>query len=346
MDTTEFFGFDYSRRFGVEIELNSMDGRNRPLGKNNPVGADHIANLISRSLKKTAKITKWHHTHNNEFWVVKPDSSCGIEVCSPVSKGWKGLKEICHVVEEFSNDNLIVSDERCSLHVHIEVADLSEDEIASILYYWIKCEPVFLDSVPYNRKINRYSQFIGLTDLIEHDAEITPSFLISRLGNVKYYSLNTYHLKKGKRKTIEFRIIGNDGCLDAFLIKNWVRLIVHFVNTTSQMGIPRHYVKGDPWSSFLWLDTKDVFRLLGFWDNDKILTEGVKQTRDWFLARLKKNGPLDGIARWNMDGFWSSKSRFISNSQVSEMFSILGLNKIDEVLFPVDESLIYSKEFI
>ena len=110
MDTTEFFGFDYSRRFGVEIELNSMDGRNRPLGKNNPVGADHIANLISRSLKKTAKITKWHHTHNNEFWVVKPDSSCGIEVCSPVSKGWKGLKEICHVVEEFYNENLLGSD--------------------------------------------------------------------------------------------------------------------------------------------------------------------------------------------------------------------------------------------
>ena len=337
----DYLGFDYSRRFGVEIELNSLDGRSRPLVRGNPVGSDYVANLISRSLSKTVEIAKWHHTHNNEFWIVKPDSSCGIEVCSPVSKGWKGLKDICRVVEGFSNDELIVADERCSLHVHVEVADLSERELASVLYYWIKCEPVFLDSVPHERKSNRYCQFIGLTDLIEHDAEMSPSLLISRLGNVKYYSLNTYHLKKGKRETIEFRIIGNSGCLDPFLIKNWVRLIVHFINVTSKMGIPGHYVEGDPWSSFLWLDAKDVFRLLGFWDSNKTLTEGVKQTRDWFLARLKKNGSL-----LDCDGFWSTQSRFVSNSQVSEMFLILGLGEINKLLSPVGGDLIYSKKFI
>jgi len=336
-----YLEFDYGRRFGVEIELNSLDGQSRPLAGRNPAGSDYVANLISRSLNKTVEITKWHHTHNNELWIVKPDSSCGIEVCSPVSKGWKGLKDICRVVEAFSDDESIAADERCSLHVHVEVADLSESELASVLYHWIKCEPVFLDSVPRKRKSSRYCQFIGLTDLIEHDAEMSPSLLISRLGNVKYYSLNTYHLKKGKRETIEFRIIGNLGCLDPFLIKNWVRLIVHFINVTSKIGIPYNYVEGDPWSSFLWLDAKDVFRLLGFWDSNKILTEGVKQTRDWFLARLKKNGVSS-----DSDGFWSMNSRFVSNSQVSEMFSILGLNEINKLLHPSDEGIIYSKKFI
>ena len=80
---------------------------------------------------------------------------------------------------------------------------------------------------------------------------------------------------------------------------------------------------------------------MGFWDSDKVLTEGVKQTRDWFLARLKKNGSL-----LDRDGFWSAHSRFVSNSQVSEMFSILGLNEINKLLSPIGGDLIYSKKFI
>lgn len=307
------------RRFGVEVELNPVDGvvKKWDAGEGElPAGSDYVAHLINKATRDVVTIEGWDHHHNNGSWIVKSDSSCGIEVCSPILKGWRGLKKMVRVIDFFKKSN-IKADQRCSLHVHVNVSDFNKVNLATVIAYWIKCEHVFFDSVPDIRKNNRYCQFIGMTDLFSHDQRYGYNDVINRVSGVKYYSINAYHLQKGggiegennRRKTIEFRIGENDICVSPWDAKNWIRLILHFVDCVKHLPFPAVYQPGNPYSGLLWLDPKDVFSILGF---DKSLSPGLQQVRDWFFGRLNKNGfnsRLSGI--WSNDGRSASRKNFI-----------------------------------
>lgn len=285
--------FCYERRFGIELEINAFDGKNRPEPGHKVAGIEPVAMIVAKHSSEGVDIREWEHTHNNDVWVIKPDSSCGMEVCTPIYKGWQGLKKVCEVVEGFYHDSRIKVDNRCSVHIHVEIADLTDEQIASVIAYWLKCEPLFMDSVPLTRKRNRYCQYMGFNNLVQVDTKITAKDLIRKVGTVKYYSLNTKQLMQNGRKTIEFRIIEGDGCKDPYLIKNWTRLIVHFVEMTLRRPFPAPYKPGDPMSGFCWLDPEDVFKVLGFDPLEYELSPGLQQTRNWFMARLQKNMSKD-----------------------------------------------------
>ena len=346
MDEATKLSFAYGRRFGVEIELNAFDNRDfrkNPLRKGElPEGIHYIANAIAKLLDTQVDITKWGHTHNNNNWVLKPDSSCGIEVCSPVSKGWLGLKQICQVVDLFRRDEQIKADQKCSLHVHMDMADMCqvsptvkwEDFLGIVVAYWVKCESVFLDSVPAQRKNNRYCQCIGACDLFDHDIQYSPRDIVKLLGMQKYYSINTLHLCEGKRPTMEFRIVESDGCKDPYLVKNWIRLLVHFIEVAKRHPFPPEYKEGDRWSSLLWLDPEDVMSFLGFIGGYE-LSHGMEQTRNWFLARLKHN-----LSDNKIKGLWSDSARQVAREQIERMIATLRLtDTIDEWLHPSDREV-------
>ena len=337
MDIQSVLTFDSQRRFGVEIELNAFDDRDfreNPLAPGElPEGIHYIAWIIAKKSKKNVLIQRWDHTHNNDYWVLKPDSSCGIEICSPVSRGTYGIHQICHVVDTLQDNRFAVADDRCSLHVHIEVKDCSVEEIAKILAYWIKCEAVFLDSVSFVRKNNQFCQCIGQNQDIKHNDVYDPVRLITRLGSHKYFTANAYQMmQKGKRKTLEFRIMGREGCFDSFLVKNWLRLLLHFVDCAKKAPSIYQYVKGDPWSSLLWLDLRDVLKFLGFWE-DRELSSEMRQTRNWFVDRVKEN--------WRTTcehGIWSLDARKIVSHEIDCVMQQFGLEKqfAHEFLCPID----------
>ena len=290
MDEFKRLKFDYSRRFGVEIELNSLDNRDfdkyplRPSTGELPKGTEYIANIVHKTTRDYVEIETWHSTHNNPWWIVKSDSSCGIEVCSPILKGWHGLEKICRVTEEFKNDENIRSGNNCSFHVHVDVSDCNLFEKASILAYWIKSEAIFMQGFPAHRKYNRYCQMIGITDVLRHDTKLSPRGLLKLLGQHKYYSINTFHMNRNKRNTIEFRNMGN--CLNPLWIKCWTRLIIHFVEMAKSYQFPSEYVEGDKWSSWCWISPTDLFEVMGFHGG---LSPGMQQIKNWFLAYLAVN---------------------------------------------------------
>lgn len=301
------------RRVGIELEANTPSGEIKRLSKNEaPEGAQYIGALIHDITKERVEIHGWHNTHNNNCWIIKPDSSCGVEICTPILKGWTGLKSLLHVIDGMKGH--VSSDGRCSLHAHVNVSDLSIDKIASVISWWIKCELVFMDLMPERRKCNRYCQLIGLSDFIDIDSDYDPELLIELLADQKYYSINTFHLRKDRRKTLEFRFMGNEGCIDSYTAKNWIRLILYFVEVVSVLNMPKPYEYGNQWSSFCWLDPIDVFDLLGF-DNPKLLSPGLKQVRDWTLCRLLKNVKSDLI------GIWSQTGRKVAISQIEGMYN-------------------------
>lgn len=314
---------NYLRRFGAEIEINAFDLRNRPVGHADgklPDGIHYVANLVRKSLQKSVKVHKWSYDHNNTDWVIKPDSSCGMEICTPVLKGWVGVMEICKVIQALGEDHKIVADERCSFHVHVDVSDLTEKEVATILTWWVKCEPVFMDSVPASRKRNQYCQLLGQSEIFKsvEDELYSPETIIRRLGCCKYYTINTYHYTSNKRKTIEFRIMDSECCLDPWMAKNWIRLIIHFIEMAIKKGMPNEYCPGDQWSGYCWLDPIDVYQFLGA-NSSNNLSCGTRQVLEWFTDRLYLN-----VADTFDTGVMSHKIRMISEIQISELFGVYG----------------------
>ena len=314
---------NYLRRFGAEIEINAFDMRNRPAGHSEgrlPEGIHQVALTLGRKVNGGVRVHKWSYDHNNTEWVVKPDSSCGMEVCTPVLKGWLGVRELCSGIMALSEDPRVSADDRCSFHVHVDMSDLSEREVATVLTWWVKCEAVFMDSVPFSRKLNQYCQLLSQSEIFQsvEDELYSHDTLIRRLGHCKYYSVNTYHYNSNRRKTVEFRIMDSECCLDPWMAKNWVRLLIHFVEMALRRGSPNEYSPGDPWTGYCWLDPREVFELLGFGGNFA-LSEGLREVRDWFVERLYMN-----VHDTPSVGAMSEAMRTVSESQITVLFQELG----------------------
>jgi hypothetical protein len=285
--------FQSERRYGVELEINAFDGKSRPDNQNkSPEGIDIVGIIVGKHSTDGVDIRGYEHTKDNNTWIIKPDSSCGMEICTPIYKGFGGIKRTCKVVHALHVNPKIQADQRCSVHLHIEVADLTEEQIAKVLGYWLKMESVFLDSMPDDRKCNKYCQPLCKQNLISHEEVLTPRELIRRMGSSKYFSLNCQLLSKGERKTIEFRTGEGAGCKDPWFVKNWVRLLLHFVEMTKDLEplqpVSNPESPDNPWQGYLILDPKDCFKTLGF-DGSFDLSPGLTETRNWFLARLLKN---------------------------------------------------------
>lgn len=337
------FDCRFYRRYGIELEVNPLNGVVRRPDTDSgeiPVGSDYISRIINKTIGESVELQGWDHIHNNTSWVVKPDNSCGIEVNSPILKGWTGLEKLMRV-QEALRDAGINSDKRCSLHVHVNIADLNPQQLASVVAYYIKCEHIFFDSIPPHRKNSRYCQLLGLTDLFSHDFYMNPMDLINLVSGVKYYSMNCYHFCKGggftsdnhRKRTIEFRIMEGSACLDPLATKNWVRFLLHFVDRTSKLPLPKDYWEGDRWSSLLWLNPTDMFEILHF-DKDDMLSPGLKQVRDWFLNRLHEYGYNTGLK-----GLWSNEGRSAAREDFMKLYKSIRQT-------PVDGDPVYGKNYI
>ena len=259
------------RNFGVEIELNSSD--NRDFSKNPlqtgefPEGFFDVVDLIS-SLGFKVEPKSWHYTHNNRNWIVKTDSSCGIEICSPV------LKETDSVIVllDHLKDKKFQADNSCSFHIHFDFSDSSNYKIASILSWWIKVEHLVFDCLSKNRKCNSYCKSIGLSDIFEHD-HLPSEEVIFFLGKSKHYSVNTFHLVRSNRRTLEFRLFNSQEFIEnSWELNSWMFFLNEFINGSSLKGIP---------SDFCWFDLEDLLALINL-KNEKLF---------WFLSKI--NNKID-----------------------------------------------------
>jgi hypothetical protein len=322
----------------MEIELNAHDGRDfveNPLEYGElPRGIQYISSRIEEITKCSVTIDKWHYTHNNEGWVLKPDRSCGIEVCTPVSKGWWGLNQVSRVIDALAIDPYVRIDDRCSFHVHLDVNDCTKRELAAILAWWIKCEPVFFDSVTAKRKRSRFCESLGQCETlsVEHSNYLQ---LFDLLSLNKYYSINTYHMAKKHRKTIEFRIMGNEACHNSYHARQWTRLLIHFVEQAKRRKCPWRYRERSPWTGLHWLDLKDVMKFLGF-SGDYELSPGLIAVRNWFLYRIKTNFETE------FEGLWSKEGRKKTGEQLRWIMNKLKLS--DNDLQP-DRATMYSEMY-
>jgi hypothetical protein len=273
-----------TRSFGVEIEVNAFSENSK--GKV-PDGAEYIVDFIANKTKDKTIFHRCKSDHNNNYWVVKPDSSCGLEICTPVLNGELGIKKIHELIGCISSDEQIKSDERCSFHIHFDVSDLEASKLASIICWWIKSEFVFFNAIPDSRKTNQFCKMIGLSNDFKANSFFKDRSLIKKLGKCKYNSMNTFHMCRKKRNTIEFRIVGNNACSNPVIACNWIKLFLFFLNRSLMHGVPKKYTRNDVFSGYCWLDLKSFFDFMGF--DDSNLNEDAVQIRNWFCEVLKEN---------------------------------------------------------
>lgn len=295
--------FDYCRRFGVEIEVNALDGRSRPVVEGDqPDGIHLVANVVAQRLSTRVEIHEWASVkfHTNNVWMLKLDGSCGMEVCSPVLKGLVGINEVSQVADALDSSPDVKADQRCSLHVHVEVADLSTEDVATILAHWVKCEYSMLLAMPDGRKRNRYCQVIGMSDIFCAENMATPQMILNRLGSYKYYTANVFHLTRGSRPTVEFRIADHLACTNPSYIRNWIKLLIHFVEVCVEAGYPEQYRPGDSETGLLWRKPADMFKFLRF-DRPEELCPELAETREWLINRINAHSVS------HLGGIWDAQ---------------------------------------
>lgn len=267
MNETDFL------KFGVEIELKSLDGRDpsiSPLQRGEPpFGISKIAELISSSGLKS-EVRNWGHNHDNDIWICKPDSSCGIEVCSPVFENGD-TKQIRQVMDVLGAEPDVKVDEKCSFHVHIGLKNSDLSCFASVLSWWVKCEHLFVDAFPKHRKRNKYCRFIGKTSLINDSELVSPQIIINKLSD-KYLTANSFHLFNRNRNSVEFRLC--EGIKDSNTALNWIGVVSHFVKKSIAAGLPEDY---------RWLEAGEIFDFLDFESSSRI------DLKKWLVGRLLKN---------------------------------------------------------
>lgn len=275
---------DLTGRFGVEIELNSFDCRDfveNPLVRGEkPYGMDKVAEKLSR-IGFECEVHDWQYNHNPSCWSCKPDSSCGIELCSPVMD-LNSKHKLSEVLNCIKDDSEIPVDHRCSIHVHLELSSTEATHAAaSILAWWIKCEHVFLDFADPSRKNNYYCKPIGLTDIIDSKDEVSATQLLKKLSK-KHFSANSFHFFNKKRSTLEFRL--GEGTKDANFVNMWIDVLLNFSQQACLNGLP---------SNYLWISPEEVIEFMRMDESLKI----------WFISRLTQN------TRFNSSEYFSIENR-------------------------------------
>ena len=264
------------RRFGVEIEYNSFDNQSRSRAENDlPLGIYDVAHEISLAIRDHVEVNKWHYSNNNSFWEVKPDSSCGMEVCSTPMRGYDGIKKIENVIKQLTSHKLVSADERCSFHVHVEIEDFQHEQILNMVEKWINFELFFLLMNNPTRWLNQYCVPLGFCKDFSSNYEYTFSEILNKLSGYKYYSINLYHYGKNKRKTIEFRCMGNDACFNPDDAVNWCKLLLCFVERCKELKNQNNHVNLQYKTI---TEAIDFLRLSDFFDEQEILV--------WIIEKL------------------------------------------------------------
>jgi hypothetical protein len=302
----EYLSFRSKRRFGVEIEVNRHHTQNKLAGIVNDALGEHLC-----------EPSGWGYSCNNEIWAVKPDSSCGdlghkdqdgggYEVASAVGHGPRHLDDIEKVTAALQTAKAEVNN-FCGLHVQVEIKDFDDERAATLLALWCRIEPVISHAVPKRRTESHHCRFHTKNKKLWPSAQRATSakefwgiMKLKSLGapakrntitlvNYQRTKSHSYEWDYFNRSTVELRI--PESSLDAYHVKNWARLFVHFVETASRKPFP---------STLKVARFDEVLEILGLKSvtaECSVLSPGLFETKCWFLRRLKEYARSQQVSR-------------------------------------------------
>jgi hypothetical protein len=300
--------FTKKRHFGVELELLTSG-----------VTQNRLRDIIAETDgKHPIQVSGWQATQNNGFWHVKTDSTCGYEVASYKARGFRDVVTICKVAEALHNADVKI-DRKCGLHLHVEVRDFNVNQMAALVAYWLKIEPVIFYALPDYRRNNIYCRSCreglvvpakALSQVNSFWTAVCPTG-ISHVFRRKTLNICNYVFNPG-RMTVEFRM--PESTFDPYEVKNWIRFLVNFV----------HFVKKQPYPGNIEIASlAEMLQIVGLAGDGifYILSSGLVETKQWILQRIISYSPEKSISRQAMDllnKMWNPIKRFEMNENCEQ----------------------------
>lgn len=324
----EYRKFNSNRNFGVEFEVSPNFTRENL--------AEFITNFESKKdIKRSVRVegtsfnaNGWGESHNNDYWHVKYDSTCGPlgkkkdhgwEIASYIASGKKDIENISGLAQCL-NDFRVETNKNCGLHIHADVSDFKQKEMGILLSHWFVIEKAIIQSVPSHRRNNKFCQtFAKKFDSAYMSKDIEdPETLWQLLKPTNFYPhdnadkkvvLNSVGYAHGlydakyTRKTLELRL--PECTLSKEHVSNWIKLYLHFVDTSKN----REYMQ---YSSKIAKNSLDeILWILGLEEKDNafvVLDEELLETKKWFLNRILTFSSLKSLKK-----SCEKKLNFISN---------------------------------
>jgi hypothetical protein len=291
MNDIENLKFNTKRSFGVEIE----------------VGKEVSKNVIFESVQKLSykrvRSSYYHPSVNNTFWDIKHDGSCGAKMKNGINEGGyeitsykgSGVKDLLHISKVISTlkSIKIKTNHNCGMHIHVDVSDCNVDEIGCLINNWIFIEDIMFCMVPLRRKLNKFCNRLYTSKINNNSLKTAKDYwecykpnstaLTSGDRRMSLNLLNYFRsmkLKTFNRKTVEFRF--PESTLVEKNIKNWVRLLVFFVEFSIRN---KKLISISPIDNLL-----KFLNVVGLYDFDNKIkySSGLLETRLWALKRIHR----------------------------------------------------------
>lgn len=189
-----------------------------------------------------------------------PDEASEFVLKKPID-----VKEVIPAMEELINhqkDAKLDFGYRTSVHVHVNVQDLTSDELMNFIYTYLLLEEPLVNFCGRERKGNRFCLRVQDAEgfvftLADVFRQGVPAAIRLDENSIRYSSLNIASLRK--YGSIEFRAMR--GNMDAELINIWCNSLVSLREFSKQFKEPKDVVR-----AFLDHDPKDFMKeALGEW---------------------------------------------------------------------------------
>lgn len=249
------------RKFGIEMEMNQVKADLTPLSSRTLQGA--VSGAVQRAGLPANRINmaapSYRHSDGSQ-WEVKTDSSCGYgddygwEIASPAmtmdaDAHCAELRAVCDAVAALEPR----IDKKCGLHVHVEVADFTWQELQKLVILWARYEPFVFELCPPSRRDNDYcppfrESMWGRANgpqwsAIERGLSMTSVDDFRRaMSSSPRGSLNLAHFWRSQR--VEFRL--GAGTVSYEKVRRWTQLLLTLVQLVKTNG---RSIRAGNWST-------------------------------------------------------------------------------------------------
>lgn len=237
----------FGRNIGVELEMTEERTNGHELS------AESIGRAIRQGVADVGGRGDWindrdvgYYHSSGSTWDVKTDSSCGWEVASrilqlDVDGHNRELKAVCDRLDRLHP--LITRS--CGHHLHVDVSDLSWQEVQKLCWLWARYEPFFNELVEDSRRENDYCEpfcrAFWASEPSHYWAQIARSLsantrdsFFSGSGSYPRGALNMQNWWRHGR--IEIRL--HHGTVDYEEIRGWAMLMLSLVSRVKQSRLP------------------------------------------------------------------------------------------------------------
>lgn len=211
---------------------------------------------------------------NNTVFASKEDGSLhnqGVEFCSPILQGDAGLTELADILQ-ICNDHGAEIDNKCGLHIHIDLRDFSKQSFTRLFYILRKIENVTRLLVTEERRNNQFCS-ATLRQIQTNDRDGFDEQVMEHCENMERYSAYNF-LAYSSHKTVEVRL--HHGTLNYEEIRNWILLHLAIVD----------YAKNNDTDTFQSLQDMNLVGIFEMLKNIGVQPEVI----DYYVARLEKLG--------------------------------------------------------